>query len=120
MDDKRQRFQFSLRTLFVVVTLCAVLASFLAALGVGSPDFWSPFGGEVQFVVVLVAATALIGGGAILTWLVAPTTVGEPTSNHDEEGAHGPSSDHPRSAFDSRVEHSAHKGEDSQCCWGKN
>jgi preprotein translocase subunit SecY len=96
MEAKR-RFQFSLRTLFVVVTLFAFLASCLVALGVGSPGFWSPFGGELQFVVVLVAAIVLIGGGAILTWLVAPISSGEPTSSHDEDDASKPSSDDPTS-----------------------
>ncbi len=92
MEAKR-RFQFSLRTLFVVVTLCAFLASCLVALGVGSPGFWSPFGGQLQFVVVLIAAIVLIGGGAILTWIVAPKNACKSSSNLEEDDDNKPSSD---------------------------
>jgi hypothetical protein len=98
METKRRSLQFSLRALFVVVTLCALLASCLAALGIGSPEFWSPFGGQLQFVIVLVAAIVLIGGGAFLTWLVAPSNESEQTSSHGEEDEGKSSSGGPASA----------------------
>jgi hypothetical protein len=82
---KRRCFQFRLRTLFVVMTVIAFLTSAAIGAGIGSAGFWSPFGGQLQFVVVLVAAIVLIGGGAVLTWIVAPTKLDDSNDNERDK-----------------------------------